>query len=176
MAADHITVEYRDIPDFPGYRAGSDGSVWSCRAFRRGGFTSEWRRLKPHTSRSGHLYLTLCNDSRHVVTVHTLILTTFIGPCPPGLECCHDDGNPANNALTNLRWDTPKANAEDRKRHGRQPVGAAVNGAKLTEDQVRSIRMRFADGEKAPDIAHLYKVRVGTIRFILAGKTWKHVV
>lgn len=23
-------VEYRDIPEFPGYRVGSDGSVWSA--------------------------------------------------------------------------------------------------------------------------------------------------
>jgi hypothetical protein len=23
-------VEYRDVPGFPGYRVGTDGSVWSC--------------------------------------------------------------------------------------------------------------------------------------------------
>lgn len=34
------------------------------------------------------------------------------------MEVCHNDGNPANNVVTNLRWDTKKANARDRLMHG----------------------------------------------------------
>lgn len=51
-------------------------------------------------------------------TVHSLVLEAFIGPRPDGLECCHWDGNPANNVLSNLRWDTRSANGQDRVRHG----------------------------------------------------------
>lgn len=30
MSDDVSTVEYRDIQGFPGYRVGSDGTVWTC--------------------------------------------------------------------------------------------------------------------------------------------------
>lgn len=50
--------------------------------------------------------------------VHQLVLEAFVGLRPAGLDCCHGDGDPTNNALTNLRWDTPSANAQDAIRHG----------------------------------------------------------
>lgn len=50
--------------------------------------------------------------------VHSLVLEAFIGPRPPGFEACHNDGDPANNRLSNLRWDTRSANTRDRVRHG----------------------------------------------------------
>jgi len=58
-------------------------------------------------------------ESRKALQVHRLVLEAFVGPCPPGMECCHNDGDPTNNVVTNLRWDTPSANARDRVRHGR---------------------------------------------------------
>ncbi len=69
----------------------------------------------------GHLRCTLtCGNSRRKrnAKVHILVLEAFVGPRPLGLEGCHDDGDPANNRLTNLRWDTPSSNAVDRVRHG----------------------------------------------------------
>jgi hypothetical protein len=29
-------------------------------------------------------------------------LEAFVGPRPPGLVCCHEDGDPANNRVENL--------------------------------------------------------------------------
>lgn len=51
--------------------------------------------------------------------VHRLVLEAFVGPCPSGCEGCHYDGNPANNIVSNLRWDTTKNNCLDKRRHGR---------------------------------------------------------
>lgn len=51
--------------------------------------------------------------------VHRLVLTAFVGPCPDGMEGCHNDGDPSNARLSNLRWDTPRENAQDVIRHGR---------------------------------------------------------
>lgn len=45
--------------------------------------------------------------------VHVLVAEAFIGPRPPGLQVCHNDGNKNNNTLSNLRYDTPKANWQD---------------------------------------------------------------
>lgn len=66
-----------------------------------------------------HLIVTLTKAGRHYrFFVHVLVATTFIGPCPPGFECCHDDGNGLNNWIGNLRWDTRSNNNYDRARHG----------------------------------------------------------
>ncbi|MEA2707680.1 MAG: hypothetical protein QOF78_281 [Phycisphaerales bacterium] len=46
--------------------------------------------------------------------VHVVILITFRGPRPLGYEGCHGDGDKKNNALANLRWDSPEANRRDR--------------------------------------------------------------
>lgn len=44
--------------------------------------------------------------------VHHLVLLAFVGPRPTGAECNHRDGNPFNNAATNLAWVTPEQNKE----------------------------------------------------------------
>ena len=51
-------------------------------------------------------------------STHTLVTWAFLGPRPEGLEVRHLDGNPQNNALSNLRYGTTSENALDRVRHG----------------------------------------------------------
>ena len=80
----------------------------------------------------------------NTVYVHHLVMFAFIGPRPVGMECCHYDGDPTNNRLENLRWDTPAGNAADKKRHGtaRGPTGlcgAEAGSAKLTDAQIVEI-------------------------------------
>lgn len=53
--------------------------------------------------------------------IHQVVLEAFVGPRPPGMEACHNDGDKSNNALSNLRWDTKKANEFDAVRHGARP-------------------------------------------------------
>ena len=74
------------------------------------------RILRPGPSNYGHLSVVLGRGNTWMV--HTLVLTAFIGPRPPGAEGCHNDGNPANNHLDNLRWDTRSNNIRDGVRHG----------------------------------------------------------
>lgn len=50
--------------------------------------------------------------------IHVVILTTFVGPRPSGMEGCHINGDPADNRLENLRWDTHASNMQDAIRHG----------------------------------------------------------
>lgn len=56
-----MTVEYRDIVGFPGYRVGDDGSVWSRWHKKRNGrcgsksvLVNSWRRLVVFPSRYGY--------------------------------------------------------------------------------------------------------------------------
>jgi hypothetical protein len=68
---------------------------------------------------SGHLRAVLWRDNRpHSLFVHRLVLIAFVSACPDGMEACHGDGDPTNNRLTNLRWDTRSANLLDSVQHG----------------------------------------------------------
>lgn len=66
----------------------------------------------------GYLGVRLCGKTKKV---HRLVLEAFVGPCPDGMECCHNNGIPGDNKLTNLRWGTRIENAADVRRHGRNP-------------------------------------------------------
>ncbi len=73
MEATLETVEYRDIPGLFGYRAGSDGTIWSCRI--RGvkdAVGNVWKKLRPYANRNGYLVHNL-PPGRHRF-VHSLVL------------------------------------------------------------------------------------------------------
>jgi NUMOD4 motif/HNH endonuclease len=111
-----VTENWLPVPDYEGLYAVSDrGRIRSLHGKTRvAGYV-----LKPTVSRAGYLVVSLVKDTKQVQRkVHRLVLLAFKGPCLPGLESRHLDGNPANNALTNLAWGTVGENAKDRVRHG----------------------------------------------------------
>lgn len=81
------------------------------------------KKLQPLLTNGTHLYVTLCGGRRGVAKtrhIAQLVLEACVGPRPQqNWHACHNDGNPRNNHLSNLRWDTPAANAEDTVRHGK---------------------------------------------------------
>ena len=92
------------------YEVSDHGRVWSVRrGLMKGTLTPSDGYVRLEFSRDGY---------RRKVFAHILVLTAFDKPCPDGLECCHWDDNPANNHLTNLRWDTQSANMFDQVRNG----------------------------------------------------------
>lgn len=70
---------------------------------------------KPTPTPAGHLQVRVHGKTR---LVHRLVLEAFVGPCPPGHECCHRDGDPSNNCLDNLYWGTRSDNVRDAIQHG----------------------------------------------------------
>lgn len=75
-----------------------------------------------------------------VQTVHRAVLTAFQGPCPPGMQGAHIDGNPENNHISNLAWKTPHENYLDKEKHGTVFRGDKNPTAKLSEAQAQEIR------------------------------------
>lgn len=61
------------------------------------------------------------------------------------------------------------------KGRSRKARGSAAGRAKLTEEQVRSIRLRFDDGECRRALAREFGIGDTTVRAILDGRTWRHV-
>jgi len=109
--------------------------------------------------------------------LHRLVLETFIGDCPKGMVGCHNDGNPTNNSLDNLRWDTQKNNCFDRIKHGtlNYSFGSKNGKAKLIEKEVSEIKHRLSLGDNPKTIAKDYNVKVWAIRRIGNNITWKKV-
>ena len=174
---DQQQVEYRDVPGFPGYRVGSDGSVWGCRMGGSGfGKTRAWRPVKGRKERGGYLIVNLFQNGKpHRKKIHRLILEVFVGPCPDGMEACHNDGSRTNNAVSNLRWDTRAANHADKNTHGTMLRGTKHPGCKLTAEQVVEIRRRYAAGEYQWSIASSFGVSQTNVGLIVRRKTWSHI-
>ncbi len=179
MSEKESTVEYREIPDYPGYRIGSDGTVWSqleCRFIGSSTYGKKWRKMIPDIDRDGYGRVKLCSTtSRRRARVHRLILEIFIGPCPPGMCGAHENGDPADNRLINLSWKSQKDNISDKIRHGTSQIGMRHPFRKLSDDQVREIRARRADGEFYSVICKDYGIGETTVRDIVRRRTWSHL-
>lgn len=134
-------------------------------------------KVIPGTSnKSSYVWFRLYGtDKARDVSAHCLVLESFVGPCPKGMQGCHNDGNPRNNCLDNLRWDTPKNNQKDRERHGRTRRGHESGRAKLTEEDIPIIRHLKGGKRSMHKVGKLFGVDVATIRDIWIGRTWRHV-
>jgi hypothetical protein len=142
-----LPEEWRAAAGWEGfYLVSSHGRVWSVDRVNSYGRRVKGRILKPYVTVKGHLLLGLCRDGkRRNVKVHRLVATTFFGEPDAGQEVCHWDGNPANNHVGNLRWDTQSSNMRDRVRHGVHHLARRTHctrGHQLVGDNLCSSHVR----------------------------------
>lgn len=130
--------------------------------------------LKPgKMKRGGYLLVALRKDgSSHSKAVHALVLEAFVGPRPPGLDCCHGDNDRTNNRLDNLRWDSRQGNVDDAVRARRHAHGDRHGGARLRGADIPHIRESTLPNR---ELAELYGVTIHTIRNVRKLKTWSHL-
>ncbi len=174
-------VIYRPISKYPGYCVGNNGDIWSC--FKGRGpagavITEKWHELKPHADKFGHLSVFLSNSTgKKRFKVHRIVLEAFVGPCPNGMECRHfPDRDPANNNLDNLQWGTRLENVHDKEFHETDNRGERHVNAKLTEDQVKSIRLDATSGMLHRVIAAKHGISRSRVWQIVMHEAWKHVI
>lgn len=156
---------WKRIPEFPSYEASSTGEVRDRKTKRI---------LKTCGNGVGYPVVSLGKPSRSI-TVHRLVLSAFSGPCPPGHEARHLDGNRGNNFISNLKWGTRKENAGDRRQHGTNGEGEKNSFSKLTVTKVRDIRKRYQLGETQVSLGRRFGVSQTNISLVLSRKTWGHV-
>lgn len=132
MSESHSTeIEYRQVVGHPRHRVGSDASVWVYKRKRQ-----QWVMLTPFLDKGGYPMVTLCQGGKQGNHhVHTIVLEAFVGPCPPGMEACHDPDRTRTNCLpSNLRWDTRKANHADKRKHGTAFLKLCRKGHEMTPE------------------------------------------
>lgn len=97
-------------PKYPGYLVTEEGRVFSIRARK---FLSPMRCGK-------YLAVGVRHESGQMVRryVHRLVAEIAHGRDFPELDVCHNDGDPDNNRVSNLRFDTRANNHADKKHHG----------------------------------------------------------
>ena len=178
--------EWREIPGWEGlYSVSTYGRVKSHQRLIQEKRKDGWKPkeyiidekiLKPSKQKSGHLRVSLSRDRQiKFRLIHQLVLETFIGYKPRGKECCHKDGNPSNNHLSNLYYGTRSQNIADAKRHGTFPMGNQRPGARLTNQEAFEIYTYCKQGFKDEDIAKQYGVTKGCVVQIRLGNNWKEV-
>lgn len=116
----------------------------------------------------GHLYVKL-KGGRGGCLVHRLVLEAFVSSAPTGMECRHLDGNPENNALTNLVWGTRQENINDREQHRGRP------GYKLTVVDIRAIKTLLRKKHRGRDVARAFGISDSAVSHIKLGKRYVDV-
>ena len=158
--------QWRDVVGFEGlYQVSDLGNVRNART---------GHIKKPHLNvRLNRPQICLSKfDKVTTIYPHKLVMEAFVGKRPEGMECCHADGNPWNNELSNLRWDSRTNNSQDKFKHGTQKMGEKHPMSKLTVEKVLAIRQ---DSRLHRIIAVEYGVCQPTISQIKSRKYWVHV-
>lgn len=85
---------------------------------------AEPRHLRTYLRQRGYPYVVLHRDGeRYDIALHRVVMTSFVGPRPVGLEIRHLDGDPMNAALSNLTYGTHLQNMADAMEHGTTGLG-----------------------------------------------------
>lgn len=110
-------VEWRPVVGYEGvYEVSNDGQVKRV----AGGQGARPGIRKQGRHPNGYMQIALSMNNRTATKkVHRLVAEAFIGPCPEGMELCHNNDDPGDNRVENLRWDTHKANCVDRANNGK---------------------------------------------------------
>lgn len=156
----------KQIPNFPGYYAKKDGTIWSA-----------WRKNKLHKlsfelNSKGYYRVKLGRGKKHFV--HHLILETFLGPCPEGMEARHYPSNiRTDNRLTNLCYGTREDNMADKLLCGTDNRGENHPLAKITKEDVLEIRRLDKETNMSrKQIADLYNLHPQYVSSLLRKVTW----
>lgn len=106
---------------------------------------------------------------------HRISYAIAYGEFPDHLNVLHSCDNPRCVNPKHLFLGTQKDNSDDMREKGRavNVKGEANGRAKLTRDQVNTIRERFANGESKKHLAREYKVSPKNIRSIIKLVIWK---
>lgn len=164
---------WKDITGRKGfYQVSNLGKVKSLQRVivRKNGcnYSVKMKILKPGKDGHGYLLVNLFPGNKRI-RIHALVLIAFLGNRPTGMEGCHNDGNPANNRLNNLRWDTHSANTIDAVKHGCNP-NFKLNAAKVI--WIRNNKHLLS----GRNMAKKFMVSTATISNILTGKIWKYLL
>lgn len=170
-------IEYKFLEDYPGYRFGSDGSIWSGWN-NHGDLTNNWRRLNGNVGALGYRKITIKHKDRGQITMNfnVLILEAFVGPKSKRyLQCCHIDHNKLNNNIDNLFWGTHQDNIDGNVESNIHPHGESHGRAIINDEIARKAKILLGNGISCIKVSKLLHIPKHIVWRIKSGKSWGHV-
>lgn len=178
-------IEWREIPGFTSYKASTEGLIKTYNWKNKG----VERIMKPAFDACGYLRTVLKRDSdgkKCTVKVHRIIAMTFIPNTEDKPIVNHINAVRDDNRVSNLEWCDKSYNCRHSFKLGISSNKGELNPcSKLTNKEVIRIRSEYTRGIKGgkvkgaitkPMLAEKYKVSAGTIKDIVSGKTWTHLL
>ena len=110
------------------------------------------------------------------VRAHRWLYEQVKGKIPNGMDLRHTCDEPSCVNPNHLLIGTHADNMRDKVERNRQAKGETNGSAKLTEDNVREIRILKGFGFTGVELAKMYRVSSSNIYSILSSNTWNHIV
>lgn len=171
------TERWKPIAGFEGYYSvSSHGRVRSeARHVQRSDGKTQFVRqrfMSPAKKEKGHLSVMLYGAEKKRVRkhIHRLVLFAFRGPPPTPLhDGAHNDGNPGNNHVNNLRWATCSENLMDKVAHGTHNRGERHPLCTIPDETVRRIRastktMKQIAADLGMDYRYVWAIKTERVR------------
>ncbi len=168
---------WRTIPNYSKYECSDKGLI---KTFNWKG-SGQTRIMKPALDVSGYLRTMLIRDDgvTHTIKVHRIIAQTFIPNPENKPETNHKNGIKTDNRVDNLEWVTHEENVQHCIDNGWMVAhkGEDNGFSKLKEKAILEIRAKFKPYVYTRKmLADEYGVAPGTIKGIVLGNSWKHLL
>lgn len=127
------------------------------------------------TKKGYHNLLLPVNNKKKLCIVHRLVAEAFIPNIENKPQVNHKDGNKQNNHYTNLEWVTNEENQSHAWKNGliTKQYGENSNNSKLTNEQAKEIREKYATGNYTQkQLGLLYNVSSTTIYYVINNITF----
>lgn len=172
-------------------------------ATEKGEILRNGKKLKMIVVPTGYYQVTIHYQCAKQITklVHRIIASCFIPNPLNKREVNHINGNKLDNRVCNLEWVTPKENTQHAIKTGLtkprdmhvvwkgyqmhkeeiltkqryRTSGAGNPMAKLSEEEVMSIRLLYKNGKRPFEIAKMVGIARQTIEEIIMGIRWAHL-
>ncbi|ARD98866.1 HNH endonuclease [Lactococcus lactis RTB018] len=165
---------WKDIPGYEGkYQASNLGRIksmsrmiYSKNQSKSFYWNSQERILSPgRRDKCGHISVVLHNPKKSF-GVHQLVMLAFEGPVPKGKCVLHSNGNPQDNRLSNLRYNTQSENILDVYRQGSR-------WKRFNIEDIQEIRFYLFCGFKVTEVARIFDSSHQAISKIKNGDRYK---
>ena len=129
----------------------------------------------PWTGHTIHGYGALSTANGGHAKAHRVAYEIAKGPIPPGLLVLHSCDNPPCCNPDHLSVGTTQQNSREAAERNRMVYGEDHINHKLTEADVRHIRLAVTQGANVGQLARQFGVATPTIRKAASGATWARV-
>ena len=178
-------VVFKEIPNWPGYLASSEGKIFSVKIPGAQGMLdyNNPHEMVPRVQKSGnrlHSRVGLRNGTgiKKMLPVSRLVWSAFNNASiPDGYVIDHIDCNPLNNIPENLQCITYSENIKRAYKNTRTAfTNGAINGKTVLDTQtVGQILLDHREGLTQGQIVEKYGISQAQVRRVINGESWKYI-